>query len=155
MNVEFQGLRAESTRIAEVSPSNGTKSLNGVLKITFQIGWQNTSGDWGSVASFDAMASGIVLATDVGARTIAAAQNVLAVLDSVVGTVAGLRAISGTVPNRLESRLESRAVAIENTFAKFRIRDVDFAQEIEELTRNHVLQRAEGYRSARLVIGRR
>ena len=92
--------------------------------------------------------------------TISAAQNVLAVLDSVVRTEAGLRAIFGTVQNRLESTLRSRAVAIENTSAaESRIRDVDFAQETAELTRKQVLQLAThergAYRSARLAIGRR
>ena len=54
--------------------------------------------------------------------TISASQNALAVLDSVVGTVGGLRAIFGTVQNRLESTLRSRAVAIENTSAAVGLR---------------------------------
>ncbi len=75
--------------------------------------------------------------------TISGAQNALAVLDSAVGTVASLRAAFGTVQNRLESTIRSLAVAIENTSAaESRIRDVDFAQETAELTRNQVLQQA-------------
>ena len=44
---------------------------------------------------------------------------------------------------RLESTIRSLAVAIENTAAaESRIRDVDFASETAELTRNQVLQQA-------------
>jgi flagellin len=47
------------------------------------------------------------------------------------------------VQNRLESTIRSLAVAIENTAAaESRIRDVDFASETAELTRNQVLQQA-------------
>lgn len=143
VNDEFQGLKDEITRIAQVSQFNGTEILNGVSAITFQIGSQNTSGDRISVASVDATASGIGLASSIGVTTLSGAQTALAVLDSAVGTVASLRAVFGTVQNRLESTIRSLAVAIENTSAaESRIRDVDFAQETAELTRNQVLQQA-------------
>jgi flagellin len=47
------------------------------------------------------------------------------------------------VQNRLESAIRSLTVAQENsTAAESRIRDVDFASETAELTRNQVLQQA-------------
>jgi flagellin len=47
------------------------------------------------------------------------------------------------VQNRLESTIRSLAVALENTAAaESQIRDVDFASETAELTRNQVLQQA-------------
>lgn len=143
VNDEFQGLRDEITRIAQVSQFNETEILNGVSAITFQIGSQNTSGDRISVASVDATASGIGLAETVDVTSLSAAQGALIILDSAVGTVASLRATFGTVQNRLESTIRSLAVAIENTsVAESRIRDVDFASETAELTRNQVLQQA-------------
>ncbi len=143
VNDEFQGLRDEITRIAQVSQFNGTEILNGVSAITFQIGSQNTSGDRITVSSVDATAVGIGLANTVAVTTISGSQTALATLDSAVGTVASLRATFGTVQNRLESTIRSLAVAIENTSAaESRIRDVDFAQETAELTRNQVLQQA-------------
>ena len=75
--------------------------------------------------------------------SVSGAQNALAVLDSAIAQVASLRATFGTVQNRLESAIRSLAVAQENsTAAESRIRDVDFASETAELTRNQVLQQA-------------
>ncbi len=143
VNDEFSGLRDEITRIAQVSQFNGTQILTGVSAITFQIGTQNTSGDRITVSSVDATASGIGIASGTAVTTIAGAQSALGVIDSAVSTVASLRATFGTVQNRLESTIRSLAVAIENTSAaESRIRDVDFAKETAELTRNQVLQQA-------------
>lgn len=143
VNDEYLGLRNEISRIANVTQFNGTEILNGVSAITFQIGSQNTSGDRITVSSVDATAEGVGIASSVTLITISGAQNALAVLDSAVSTVASLRAVFGTVQNRLESTIRSLAVAIENTTAaESRIRDVDFAQETAELTRNQVLQSA-------------
>ncbi|MCP4036910.1 MAG: flagellin FliC [bacterium] len=143
VNAEFQGLRDEITRIAHVSQFNGSQILNGSSSITFQIGSQNTSGDRITVSGVTATASGIGVVAGVRLTTISGAQSALAVLDSAVGTVASLRATFGTVQNRLESTIRSLAVSIENTSAaESRIRDVDFALETAELTRNQVLQQA-------------
>jgi flagellin len=143
VNDEFQGLRSEISRIAAVSQFNGTTILNGASAVTFQIGSQNTSGDRITVSSVNATASGIGIAAATTVVSVSGAQTALAVLDSAVGTVASLRAAFGTVQNRLESTIRSLAVAIENTSAaESRIRDVDFAAETAELTKNQVLQQA-------------
>jgi len=75
--------------------------------------------------------------------TVSNARSALASLDSAISQVASLRATFGTVQNRLESAIRSLAVAQENTSAaESRIRDVDFASETADLTRNQVLQQA-------------
>jgi flagellin len=143
IDAEFADLTAEITRIAEVTQFNGTTVLNDAGgSIDFQIGINATANDRISVSGVDATATGIgttgqSLATQTGARA------ALAVLDSGISQVASLRAGFGTVQNRLESALRSIAVAVENTTAaESRIRDVDFASETAELTRNQVLQQA-------------
>ncbi len=139
---EFSGLASEITRIAAVTQFNGTLMLNGASAITFQIGTQNNSSDRITVSSVNATASSIGL-TAAGVATAASAQGALDILDSAISQVATLRASFGTVQNRLESTIRSLAVAIENTAAaESRIRDVDFASETAELTRNQVLQQA-------------
>lgn len=143
VNSEFQGLRDEITRIAQVSQFNGAEILNGISSITFQIGSQNSSGDRITLSGVTATADGIGVASSVGLTTQSGAQTALGVLDSAIATVASLRATFGTVQNRLESTIRSLAVSIENTSAaESRIRDVDFAKETAELTRNQVLQQA-------------
>jgi flagellin len=143
VNNEFQDLRDEIDRIAAVTEFNGTNILASTSAITFQIGSQNTDNDRVVVSGVDATASAIGVASTVNVSSQAAAQSALGVLDSAISTVASLRATFGTAQNRLESTIRSLAVAIENTSAaESRIRDVDFANETAELTRNQVLQQA-------------
>ncbi len=143
INNEFQDLSAEITRIANVTTFNGKQLLNSTSSIAFQIGIQNTGSDRISVSGVNATASAVGITTSVKVSSVAGAQNALSVIDSAISTVAGLRATFGTVQNRLESTIRSLAVAIENTAsAESRIRDVDFAAETSELTRNQVLQQA-------------
>ncbi len=143
INTEFQDLASEISRIASVTQFNGRVLLSGSSSITFQIGTQNASSDRISVASVNATASAVGITSTTVVSTASGAQTALGALDSAISTVASLRATFGTVQNRLESTIRSLAVAIENTAAaESRIRDVDFASETAELTRNQVLQQA-------------
>ena len=143
INTEFQDLASEITRISNVTQFNGRLILSGASAITFQIGTENTSSDRITVSSVNAGASAVGITASTNVSSAAAAQSALTTLDSAISTVASLRATFGTVQNRLESTIRSLAVAIENTAAaESRIRDVDFASETAELTRNQVLQQA-------------
>lgn len=143
LNDEFQDLSGEITRISNVTTFNGISLLNTTSSITFQIGTEGTSSDTISVSGVQAGASAIGISTSVTIATAAGATSAIDTLDSAISTVAGLRASFGTVQNRLESTIRSLAVAIENTAAaESQIRDVDFASETAELTRNQVLQQA-------------
>jgi len=117
LNTEFQDLLSEIDRIAAVTSFNGTNVLQGGGSTTFQIGIDATSNDRISIASVDARASQIGLVGDT-ISTVTQARAALSSLDSAISEVASLRA------------------------AESRIRDVDFASETAELTRNQVLQQA-------------
>jgi len=142
LNNELGDLSDEIDRIAAVTQFNGTAVLNSTSSIDFQVGTENSADDRitvsGVLASGDAIGiSSLSLTTQTGA------QSALTVLDAAISNVASLRAGFGTVQNRLESAIRSIAVAVENTSAaESRIRDVDFASETAELTRNQVLQQA-------------
>ena len=113
-----------------------------IAAITFQVGSGNTSNDRIQVSGVQATASAIGIAS-LSVSSVAAAQTALTGLDSAISTVASLRGTFGTAQNRLESTIRTLAVAIENTAAaESRIRDVDFASETAELTRNQVLSQA-------------
>ncbi len=139
---EIQDLVDEIDRIAAVTEFNGTSVLNTASSITFQIGINDSTNDQitvsGVLASSDAIGvSGVSVTSQAGARAS------LSLIDSAISQIASLRAGFGTVQNRLESAIRSIAVAVENTSAaESRIRDVDFASETAELTRNQVLQQA-------------
>ena len=143
INDEFQDLSSEITRIATVTKFNGIQLLNSTSAITFQIGSEGTSSDTISVSGVDATASAIGITASIKVSTSSGATTALDTIDSAISQVASLRASFGSVQNRLESTIRSLAVAIENTAAaESRIRDVDFAAETAELTRNQVLQQA-------------
>ncbi len=140
---EFQDLSAEITRIANVTEFNGISLLNSTSAISFQIGSGATSSDTISLTAVQANASALGVGTAVSVATTNGATSAIDTLDSAISSVATLRAGFGTVQNRLESTIRSLAVAIENTAAaESQIRDVDFASETAELTRNQVLQQA-------------
>lgn len=143
INNEFQDLTEEITRIAEVTQFNGTTVLDAAgSSIAFQVGVDATTNDRIVVSGVAATASAIGV-SGLSLATASGAQGALASIDSGISQVASLRAGFGTVQNRLESSIRSIAVAIENTTAaESRIRDVDFASETAELTRNQVLQQA-------------
>ena len=142
LNNEFQDLLSEIDRIAAVTQFNGTNVLEGGGSTTFQIGVDATTDDRITISSVDARASQIGLNGDT-ISTVTQARAALSSLDSAISEVASLRASFGTVQNRLESAIRSLAVSQENTAAaESRIRDVDFASETAELTRNQVLQQA-------------
>jgi flagellin len=144
VDLEFQGLLAEIDRIAEVTEFNGNQLIKSTGVTVFQIGAGNTVNDRFSVSAVDAGTSSLGLGgSAVAVSSLSGARAVLALLDSAVSQVASLRATFGTAQNRLESAIRSIAIAVENTkAADSRIRDVDFAAETAELTRNQVLQQA-------------
>jgi flagellin len=142
LNGEVADLSAEIDRIAAVTQFNGAAVLNSTTQFDFQVGVNNTTADRITVTGVTASSGEIgISAISVGTQT--GAQSALGALDTAIANVASLRAGFGTVQNRLESAIRSIAVAVENTTAaESRIRDVDFASETAELTRNQVLQQA-------------
>lgn len=142
VDLEFQGLLQELDRIAAVTEFNGLLILQSGAPITFQIGTGATSSDRFTVSAVNATASSIGVA-GLAVSSASGALAALSALDSAVGQVSRLRASFGTAQNRLESAIRSIAIAVENTSAAdSRLRDVDFANETAELTRNQVLQQA-------------
>jgi flagellin len=71
------------------------------------------------------------------------ANDALLTLDFALNQVNGLRAELGAIQTRFESTIANLSVTTENqTAARSRIRDADFAAETAELTRNQILQQA-------------
>jgi flagellin len=71
------------------------------------------------------------------------ANDALLTLDFALQQVNGLRAELGAVQTRFESTIANLEVTTENqSAARSRIRDADFAAETAELTRNQILQQA-------------
>jgi len=142
LNTEFVALRTEINRIADVTEFNGLKLSNGVATVAVQVGIRDTANDRIIVSLQDADAT----ALGVGATTInsaASAQTALTTLDTAIDSNNLRRANYGSVQNTLSSALHNLESYSENLVAaESRIRDVDFASETADMTRNSIFQQA-------------
>ncbi len=143
---EFQSLKQEIDRIANVTNYNGTPLLNGKAGIfEIQVGVNNNpildrivyNGDRAD-ASLDALKlGGESIATKQGA------QLSLSTIDDAIIRINSIRADLGAMQNRLQSTINNLAIYQENmASANSRIRDADIAQETSELTKQNILFQA-------------
>jgi flagellin len=131
---EVDQLSAEITRIGNAAVFNGVSLLSASTTVTFQVG----ANDNETIAiSFSS------LATAVGSAYSDMATASLAAIDTAVDAVTAMRSGLGAVQNRLDHALSVTGIYQENlTSAESRIRDVDMAEEMVNLTKNQILQQA-------------
>jgi len=143
---EFQSLKQEIDRIANVTEFNGTPLLNGRAGIfEIQVGIKNNpildrivyNGERAD-ASLDALQlGGESIATKQGS------QLTLSVIDDALIRINSIRADLGAMQNRLQSTINNLSIYTENVAAaNSRIRDTDVAVEATNLTRENILMQA-------------
>jgi flagellin len=146
IQTEFAALQTEVDRIANVTEFNGLFLSNGVTaSITVQVGINNVAlNDRITINMQDADTT--ALGVDTGAsnvNTVATARLAIGLLDIALTSVNTSRSAYGAAQNALGSALGNSASRTENMVAsESRIRDVDFAAETADLTRNTVFQQA-------------
>lgn len=133
LDAEFQQLASEITRISTATQFNGAGVFG--TGYTFQVG-ANT-GDTISVAS-------VTAATITGSISSASdAASAITSLDTALNAVNSTRATLGAVQNRFMAVVGQLQIASENqTAARSRIMDADYASETANLTRGQILQQA-------------
>ncbi|MGE3261481.1 MAG: flagellin [Bacteriovoracia bacterium] len=145
-NKEFQALKGEVDRIAQVTKFNGRSLLNGSGEtLDFQVGIENSPENdrlQYATATTDITLGKLGL-SDTGTMTKQAAQENLSKIDSAIMGVNENRAGLGALQNRLSSTVSNLGIATENlAAANSRIRDADMAQETSELTKASILSQA-------------
>ncbi len=147
---EFGQLQSEITRVSGSTNFNGTNTLGATAAsgIDFQVGTGTSATlDVVQVKGVDITASGSDTAKT-AASTIkvdSAANSLLAIaqIDLAITEVNGARATFGAVQNRFSSIVSNLQISSENqSAAKSRIMDTDFAAETANLTRAQILQQA-------------
>jgi flagellin len=142
--VEFNALSAEVSRLGEATKYNNVNLLNSGATLTFQVGAGTTTNDQITVSTTDIRGS--TLAIDSTAIQISAASLALAAitnLDSAINTITTTRARFGAALNRTSAVISSLQVAVENqSAARGRVVDADFASETANLSRSQILQQA-------------
>ena len=150
LDAEYQALAEEIKRNLAGAAFNGTKLFATAAALTFQVGanaattdqitinTQNLTGDNSIVEVIGAAGAD---AASIG--TAAGASAALGKLDTMLATVNAKRAEFGAIQNRFEAVIQTLQVSAENqTAARSRIMDADFASETAALTRAQVLQQA-------------
>lgn len=161
LQTEFDQLQQEIGRIITNTEFNGKKILNGGLSgMVFQVG-ANTASDnrisitVNNLASAASTGLGSILLSSVriggSAGTSAGAIPLTAVsiglvidgLDKALTTIDTFRSTLGAMQNRFTTTISNLQSSIENqSAARSRIMDADFAAETAELSRNQILQQA-------------
>ncbi len=154
-NQEFGQLSEEIDRIAEVTNFNGQKLLSGGSTSRFGSGstgstlWIDANDQIGddsltiTIATLSTSTStGLKLADDsLSSQTAAVAA--ITELDNAIGSVNKMRSDLGAWVNRLESTINNLAVSNTNQqAAESQIRDVDFAFESSQFTKNQILSQS-------------
>ena len=135
LDAEFTELKSEVTRLNTATKFNGSAVFGTAAKV-YQVGADTA--DTISVNSVAALTS----ATG-SISTASGATAAITALDTALGTVNTNRAKLGAIQNRFESVVSNLQVSVENqSAAKSRIMDADFAAETANLTRGQILQQA-------------
>jgi flagellin len=145
LDEEFQQLGQEVTRILNATTFNGATILGaGAGTLVFQVGAGTTAADTLSVTTNDLTGDATITAVTGGDITSAGnATTAMDDIDAAIDTVVSQRATFGAVQNRMESVIASLQIASENqSAARGRIMDADFAAETAMLSRAQVLQQA-------------
>jgi flagellin len=143
LDAEFQQLGEEIGRTLGNTRFNGLEILGGDAGAqTFQIG--ANSGDTVDVTTTDLEGSGDITAVTGGDITSAAnSTTAMTNIDTALATINEERALYGAVQNRFEAIISTLQVATENeSAARGRIMDADFATETANLSRSQILQQA-------------
>ena len=143
---EFTALQGEMERIADSTQFNGLNISDGsTASVDVQVGIFNVAAeDRITVTLQDSQTA--TLGVDTGAIDLGSAANAQATLtaiDTALDSVNDARADYGAAQNRLTSAMHNLENYTENLVeSESRIRDVDFAMETADLTRNQVFQQA-------------
>ena len=146
INLEFQSLKNELSRIANVTEHNGMNVLNGTYQTDGEFGvWRIQIGADNDADSQHEIS--IMNATDVGLEidgenvvTVDEARTAVTALDNAIDEVNLERSYIGSEQNKLQftmSNLTSTINSIET--ARSHIEDVDYAAEMSELSKNQIL----------------
>ncbi len=156
LNEEFVQLAQEATRTLGGTKFNGQNILATTDNSTFQIGANNSTDiDQITVRAFDwtantditgVLGSAVITGTDVPTVQItdmSSAQGAMSFIDSAINAVNSQRAELGAVQNRFENVVSTLMVSSENqSAARSRIMDADYAAETASLSRAQILQQA-------------
>ena len=146
---EYGELAREIGRVLGGTTFNGKRILgaDAVLPQEFQIGPNTGAEDTIIVTTsdltVDATVVGVTGSAITNASTTADLKTVIENIDTAINTISGQRATLGASQNRFEAVISNLQVSVENqTAARSRIMDADYASETSNMSRTQILQQA-------------
>ena len=135
IQTEVNQLASEIERIGTSAKFNGVTLLADDTAITFQVGASD-----GETITISTISLGSSVGADFATLS---ADDAISAIDAAINNVSAARATFGAVQNRLDHSMNATAVYQENLVAaESRIRDVDMAEEMVNLTKQQILQQA-------------
>ncbi len=146
LDTEFQALKSEITRIAEVTNYNGINLINGdfsTADIRFHVGTYAVSGeDYYDVNIRSMTASSLGLGTT-GITTTTAALAAITAIDTAIDSKDTERTTLGSYVERLQNTVLNLQISHENAVkSESQIRDADVAAEMSNFTRAQILMQS-------------
>jgi flagellin len=151
LNKEFAQLQAEISRVLGGTTFNGKHILGAdATTLTFQIGANTTADDTITISTTDmsqdttvtAVTNSSTAVIDASA-TSGAIGTVIDNIDKALDSVNDTRATFGATQSRFDAIITNLQVGVENqSAARSRIMDADFAAETANMSRSQVLQQA-------------
>jgi flagellin len=152
LNKEFGQLQAEITRVLGGTAFNGKHILGAdATTLNFQVGANTTSDDTVSITTTDMATSDTTMSNVTNSSsavidstaTSGAIGTVIDNIDKAIDDVNNTRATFGATQSRFDSIISNLQSSVENqTAARSRIMDADFATETANMSRANVLQQA-------------
>jgi flagellin len=151
LNKEFSQLQQEISRVLAGTTFNGKHILGAdATSLTFQIGANTTADDTITIATTDmSQDTTITAVTSTSTALIDASASLGAIgtvidnIDAALDSVNDTRATYGATQSRFDAIITNLQVGVENqSAARSRIMDADFASETANMSRAQVLQQA-------------
>lgn len=143
LNVEFQQLLSEVSRIAEVTNYNGLYLLDGTFSsvgIKFHIGTYNVQNQDYYHVTFNAMTTSALGLNSLSLTTTTNAQSAIDAIDLAIESKDTERTRLGAYVERLQGTIQQLMHAHENsTASESQIRDADVAAEMSNFVRAQIL----------------
>jgi len=150
LNKEFSQLQAEITRVLGGTTFNGQHILGAdATSLTFQIGANTSADDTITVSTSDMTVDPTMTAVTGSTSVIDATADATAIgavinnIDAALNDINDTRATYGATQSRFDAIITNLQTGVENqTAARSRIMDADFAAETANMSRAQVLQQA-------------
>jgi flagellin len=154
LNQEYAQLGSEIQRVLGGTTFNGATILGaGATTLTFQVGANVTANDSITISTINMAASDVAiiavagttgLSTQIGSlATDGSLVTTITALDAAIDDVNSKRAIFGASQNRFSAVITNLQSSVENqSAARSRIMDADFASETAAMSRAQILQQA-------------